>query len=109
MTQVARPGVSTDDLVCDVCDATFEPEQPVLLLLSTDGLAWVPACLHHLPVAVFMEQYRGRACDGCGRVIFQLLEHLPSSRARTCPKPCARLTTRIVLTSISEARIGSQW
>jgi hypothetical protein len=109
MTQVARPGVNTDDLACDVCDAIFASEQPVLLLLSTDGLAWAPSCLNHVPVSVFMDQYRGRACDACGRIIFQSVEYLPSSWARTCPNPCVQLATQAVPTSISEVTISPRW
>ena len=84
--------VTTDKLCCGWCNTTFRPDQPLVMVPDGLGRTSYESCLHHLPLPVFMEQYRGQPCDVCGRQVFRPLKQSGEEGASMCSKACAART-----------------
>ena len=92
MIHIETSTVTTDQLRCGWCNTAFRPGQPLVMVPDGLGHTSYESCLHHLPLPVFMEQYRVQPCDVCGRQVFRRLDQSAAEGASICSKACAART-----------------
>jgi hypothetical protein len=94
MMNIETSTVTRDQLRCGWCDTAFRADQPLVMVPDGLGHTSYESCLHHLPLPVFVEQYRGQPCGVCGRQVFRALKQSAEERASIWSKPCAARTPR---------------